>query len=58
LKKHYCLNPLIKSTHYIDEFIMVTKLYSVLRHTPKIIVFGSMSLFSFMPGLKPSKRIQ
>ncbi len=45
------LNPLIKLTHYIDEFILVAKIADMLRRTPLIYVFGSMSLFSLFARL-------
>jgi len=45
---HYDLNPLIKLTHYIDEFITALKFINLLRNTGTVLVFGTMSLFSFM----------
>jgi len=42
----YDLNPLMKLTHYIDEFITVTKLADTARQAKIIYVFGSMTLFS------------
>ena len=50
-REHYDLNPLIKATHYIDELISAVKLYKELRKAKMIIVFGSMSLFSFFSRL-------
>jgi glycosyltransferase involved in cell wall biosynthesis len=50
-REHYDLNPLIKATHYIDEFISAIKLYKELRKAKVIMVFGSMSLFSFFSRL-------
>jgi len=45
---HYDLNPLIKLTHYIDEFITALKFINLFRNTGSVLVFGSMTLFSFM----------
>jgi len=45
---HYDLNPLMKSTHYIDEFIAALKFINLFRNTGTVLVFGSMTLFSFM----------
>jgi glycosyltransferase involved in cell wall biosynthesis len=45
---HYDLNPLIKLTHYIDEFITALKFIDLFRNTRAVLVFGSMTLFSFM----------
>ncbi len=50
-REHYDLNPLIKATHYIDELISAVKLYKELRKAKVIMVFGSMSLFSFFSRL-------
>jgi glycosyltransferase involved in cell wall biosynthesis len=50
-REHYDLNPLIKATHYIDELILAVKLYKELRKARVIMVFGSMSLFSFSSRL-------
>ena len=47
-KKHYDLNPLIKLTHYIDELITAIKLRRYLEKADMVIVFGAMTLFSFM----------
>jgi len=49
--QHYDLNPLIKLTHYIDEFIVAVKLVNILRRARVLYVFGSMSLFSFFMRL-------
>jgi glycosyltransferase involved in cell wall biosynthesis len=46
--RHYNLNPLIKLTHYIDEFITALKFINWFRNAEAVLVFGSMSLFSFM----------
>jgi len=54
-KDHYDLNPLIKITHYLDEFFAAIKLRNELAKAQTILVFGSMSIFSFiarMLGLK------
>jgi glycosyltransferase involved in cell wall biosynthesis len=45
---HYDLNPLIKLTHYIDEFITALKFINLFRNTGTVLVFGSMTLSSFM----------
>jgi glycosyltransferase involved in cell wall biosynthesis len=45
---HYDLNPLIKLTHYIDEFITALKFINLFRNAGTVLVFGSMTLFSFM----------
>jgi glycosyltransferase involved in cell wall biosynthesis len=45
---HYDLNPLIKLTHYIDEFVTALKFINLFRNTGTVLVFGSMTLFSFM----------
>jgi glycosyltransferase involved in cell wall biosynthesis len=50
-REHYDLNPLIKATHYIDELISAVKLYKELRKAKVVMVFGSMSLFSFFSRL-------
>jgi hypothetical protein len=50
-REHYDLNPLVKATHYIDELISAVKLYKELRKAKVIMVFGSMSLFSFFSRL-------
>jgi len=44
--QHYDLNPLMKLTHYIDEFIAVAKLRSVMQQAEDLYVFGSMTLLS------------
>jgi glycosyltransferase involved in cell wall biosynthesis len=46
--RHFDLNPLMKLTHYIDEFITALKFINWFRDAKAVIVFGSMSLFSFM----------
>jgi hypothetical protein len=56
-REHYDLNPLIKATHYIDELISAVKLYKELRKAKVIMVFGSMSLFSFFSRLLGVKNI-
>jgi glycosyltransferase involved in cell wall biosynthesis len=45
---HYDLNPLVKLTHYVDEFITALKFINLLRNAGTVLVFGSMTLFSFM----------
>jgi len=52
---HYDLNPLIKLTHYIDEFITALKFINLLRNTGTVLVFGSMTLFSFILRVLGSK---
>jgi hypothetical protein len=54
-REHCDLNPLIKATHYIDELISAVKLYKELRKAKVIMVFGSMSLFSFFSRLLGEK---
>jgi hypothetical protein len=54
-KSYHDLNPLMKITHYIDELLAVIMLYKELVKTHVILVFGSMTLFSFIArflGLK------
>ncbi len=48
---HYDLNPLVKLTHYVDELIIAVKLREELKKARVILVFGSMSLFSFFSRL-------
>ncbi|RLG83531.1 MAG: hypothetical protein DRO40_04375 [Thermoprotei archaeon] len=55
-RRHYDLNPLTKLTHYIDELIVAIKLHRDLGKANMIMVFGSMSLFSFMLRLLKVKR--
>ena len=50
-KNHHDLNPLIKITHYIDELLTAIKLRKELAKAPIVMVFGSMSLFSFVTRL-------
>jgi glycosyltransferase involved in cell wall biosynthesis len=50
-KSHYDLNLLMKITHYIDELLTVIKLRRELAKTHVMLVFGSMTLFSFMARL-------
>jgi hypothetical protein len=45
---HYDLNPLMKLTHYIDEFITALKFINLFKNNGSVLVFGSMTLFSFM----------
>lgn len=45
------LNPLIKLTHYVDEFMAVIKVMNVFRRSNFYLVFGSMTLFSFFAHL-------
>ena len=45
--RHYDLNPLAKLTHYVEEFIAAIKLRKEFEKANAILVFGSMSLFSF-----------
>jgi glycosyltransferase involved in cell wall biosynthesis len=47
-KSHYDLNPLMKITHYIDELLIMIKLREELAKARVMLVFGSMTLFSFM----------
>jgi len=46
--RHYDYNPLMKITHYIDEFLVAYKLRGLLSKSRILMVFGTMSLFSFM----------
>jgi len=46
--RHYDYNLLMKVTHYIDEFLVAYKLRNLLSRTKTLMVFGTMSLFSFM----------
>jgi len=41
------LNPLMKLTHYIDEFIATIKSFNILKQYRIAYIFGSMTLFSF-----------
>jgi glycosyltransferase involved in cell wall biosynthesis len=45
---YHDLNTLIKLTHYVDELIVAIKLYNILKNVSEVVVFGSMSLISFM----------
>jgi glycosyltransferase involved in cell wall biosynthesis len=47
-RNHYDLNPLIKLTHYLDEFIAALKFINMFKKAKIVFVFGSMSLFSFI----------
>jgi glycosyltransferase involved in cell wall biosynthesis len=49
--KHYDLNPLMKLTHYIDELLAVARLHRELGKAEVVLVFGSMSLSSFIARL-------
>jgi glycosyltransferase involved in cell wall biosynthesis len=53
---HYDLNPLMKLTHYIDEFITMLKFINLFR-SGRIIIFGSMTLFSFMLRVLGEKNV-
>jgi hypothetical protein len=46
--RHYDYNLLMKVTHYIDEFLVAYKLRNLLSRTKTLMVFGTMTLFSFM----------
>jgi glycosyltransferase involved in cell wall biosynthesis len=46
--RHFDLNPLMKLTHYIDEFITALRFINWFRDAKAVIIFGSMSLFPFM----------
>jgi len=54
--RHYDLNPLMKLTHYVDEFITAVKMRRDLKKADMILVFGSMSLFSFYTRLLGVKK--
>ena len=54
---HYDLNPLIKLTHYIDEFITALKFINLFRSSRIVIIFGSMTLSSFMLRVLGEKNI-
>jgi glycosyltransferase involved in cell wall biosynthesis len=56
-ESHYDLNPLMKITHYIDELLAVIILRKELVKTRAILVFGSMTLFSFITRLLGLKSI-
>jgi len=45
---HYYLNPLMKLTHYIDEFFTMLKFINLFKSSRIIIIFGFMTLSSFM----------
>jgi len=53
------LNALVKLTHYIDEFITVTKLIKYIKNNETKItyIFGSMSLFSFFTHILKVKSV-
>jgi len=55
--KHYDLNPLMKLTHYIDEFITALKFINWFRNAKAVPVFGSMTLFSFMLRVLGAKNV-
>jgi glycosyltransferase involved in cell wall biosynthesis len=54
--KHYDYNPLMKITHYIDEFLVAYKLQSLLSRARILMIFGTMSLFSFMARCLGARR--
>jgi glycosyltransferase involved in cell wall biosynthesis len=54
---HYDLNPLMKLTHYIDEFITMLKFINLFRSGRIIIIFGSMTLSSFMLRVLGEKNV-
>jgi len=54
---HYDLNPLMKLTHYIDEFITMLKFINLFRSSKVIIIFGSMTLSSFMLRVLGEKNV-
>ncbi|MEM0051304.1 MAG: glycosyltransferase [Sulfolobales archaeon] len=54
---HYDLNPLMKLTHYIDEFITMLKFINLFRSSRIIIIFGSMTLSSFMLRVLGEKNV-
>jgi len=47
-RNYHDLNTLIKLTHYVDELIIAIKLHNILKNVSEVVVFGSMSLISFM----------
>lgn len=49
------LNPLIKLTHYVDEFITAAKLVRGLKQDNIIYIFGAMSLFSLFLRILKTK---
>lgn len=55
--RHHDLNPLTKLTHYIDEFITALKFLNLFRNAKTVLVFGSMSLFSFMLGILGARNV-
>ena len=56
-RQHYDLNPLMKLTHYIDELLTVLTLRYIVKNVDLLVVFGSMSLFSFMTRLVKNKKV-
>jgi len=54
--KHYDYNPLMKITHYIDELLVAYKLRSLLSRARILMIFGTMSLFSFMARCLGARR--
>jgi len=56
-RQHYDLNPLMKLTHYIDELLTVLTLRYIVKNVDLLVVFGSMSLFSFMTRLVGNKKV-
>ena len=56
-RQHYDLNPLMKLTQYIDELLTVLTLRYIVKKVNLLIVFGSMSLFSFMTRLVGNKKV-
>lgn len=53
--QQYDLNPLIKLTHYIDEFITAIRLADIIRQAKTLYVFGSMTLFSLFTRILGDK---
>jgi len=51
------LNPLTKLTHYIDELIAAVKIRDNVEKTKILLIFGSMSLLSFVLRLLKTRGI-
>jgi len=56
-RQHYDLNPPMKLTHYLDELSAVLTLRCIVKRVDLLIVFGTMSLFSFMTRLVGDKKV-
>ena len=56
-QQNHDLNPLMKATHYVDEFIAALKLSKIIDQSKVVYIFGSMTLLSFFIRLFNGKNI-